>query len=120
MNLAGAWMLGCDFCFRVCVVLVCCFALTKFYSFSLLSHSRPVAPYPKFELILVMIIVPVVLNTIQFWITDNFLMASPKESTLETDATPVAEDHRPSSAAVSEDSSDSQTLLPPEASDSRA
>lgn len=70
-----------------------------------------------------MIIVPVVLNTVQFWITDNFLMASSKESIVEADPgkdTPGADDHHPSSAAVPEDSSDSQTLLPSEAYDSRA
>jgi hypothetical protein len=34
---------------------------------------RPIQQYPNFELVFVMIIVPFVLNIIQFWVQDSFL-----------------------------------------------
>jgi hypothetical protein len=32
--------------------------------------------YPKFKLIFVMVIAPVVLNTLMFWVTDSFLKSN--------------------------------------------
>lgn len=32
-------------------------------------------PYPRLELVVVMVIVPLIMNCVQFWIQDNFLKA---------------------------------------------
>lgn len=37
---------------------------------------KPMDPYPKFELFFVMVIIPMILNVLQFWIQDNYLMHS--------------------------------------------
>mmetsp|Transcript_30916 Transcript_30916/g.30556 ORF Transcript_30916/g.30556 Transcript_30916/m.30556 type:complete len:86 (-) Transcript_30916:16-273(-) len=34
---------------------------------------KPIERFPNFELIMVMIIIPVVMNSLMFWITDSFL-----------------------------------------------
>jgi len=39
---------------------------------------------PELELIVVMIIIPTMLNTVQFWITDTFLMKRSKEEEEES------------------------------------
>merc|ERR1712168_830022 len=33
-----------------------------------------ISKYPKFELIVVMLIVPFIMNALMFWVVDNFLM----------------------------------------------
>lgn len=33
----------------------------------------PITPYPKVELILVMLVIPALLNALQFWIIDSFI-----------------------------------------------
>lgn len=33
-----------------------------------------ITDYPKFELLIVMFVVPVIMNAIAFWIQDNYLM----------------------------------------------
>lgn len=38
---------------------------------------RPIDPYPRFELVVVMILVPAVLNVVAFYVQDNFLMYHP-------------------------------------------
>jgi hypothetical protein len=35
----------------------------------------PVKPFPKLELLVVMVVVPCVMNSIQFWVQDSFLSA---------------------------------------------
>jgi hypothetical protein len=35
----------------------------------------PFYEYPKVELVMVMVLIPLVLNTVVFWVSDNFLMA---------------------------------------------
>lgn len=46
----------------------------QFFGDMLLS---PVSGYPDLELVLVMIIIPVVLNSLMFWVTDSFLKLAP-------------------------------------------
>src|SRR5690606_1043751 len=41
-----------------------------------------VMPYPKLELVLVMVVVPFITNVVQFWLIDNFLKES-DESRIE-------------------------------------
>ena len=33
----------------------------------------PLTPYPKVELVLVMLVVPALMNAVQFWIIDSFI-----------------------------------------------
>jgi hypothetical protein len=41
-----------------------------------MSILKSIAIYPKLELIFVMIIVPFIMNCLQFWMVDNFLKES--------------------------------------------
>lgn len=41
----------------------------------------PFEPFPKLELVMIMIILPVIVNSLMFWVTDMFLSA--KESSKE-------------------------------------
>ena len=41
----------------------------------------PMEPYPKFELVIVMVIVPLIMNSFQYWVTDSFLKKSSKSTT---------------------------------------
>jgi hypothetical protein len=42
-----------------------------------LSTLRPLEPYPRLEVVIVMLIAPLLLNVIQLWIQDNFLQLRP-------------------------------------------
>jgi hypothetical protein len=41
-------------------------------------------PYPRLELIMVMVVVPVILNSLMFWITDSYLKHTLKDTDEET------------------------------------
>lgn len=61
--------------FLVGVVVLCHQAL-EFIGDLILS---PIAMYPNLELMMVMIVIPIVLNSLMFWITDSFLKNTTKE-----------------------------------------
>ena len=41
---------------------------------------EPVRPYPKIELLLVVIVLPTIINAVYFWVCDSFLMQKPEAS----------------------------------------
>lgn len=47
---------------------------------------KPIRKYPELELVLVMILIPSVLNALQFWLTDSFLKRSESNDKLEDGA----------------------------------
>lgn len=51
------------------------------YAFQIFSHQ------PEVELVMVMIVIPTILNTIQFWVTDNFLKGQNDAEQLDEDST---------------------------------
>lgn len=55
------------------MVILCLFQLS-FWSTVKKFILKPISHYPKFELIVVMLIVPFIMNALMFWVVDNFLM----------------------------------------------
>jgi hypothetical protein len=51
------------------------------YAFQIFSYQ------PELELVMVMIVIPTILNTVQFWVTDNFLKGQGDEEQLDEDST---------------------------------
>ena len=43
----------------------------------------PLVPYPRLELVLIMVVIPVIMNSFQYWITDSFLKK--RETTAKND-----------------------------------
>jgi len=60
--------------------------------------EKPLVAYPHIELLLVMVVAPVLLNILFFWVIDNIIMKKRPESkihddsTFEGDSTPLLED----------------------------
>lgn len=44
----------------------------------------PIQPYPRVELVFVMLLCPAVMNIVQFWIQDNFIKYESPKLLLET------------------------------------
>lgn len=44
----------------------------------------PIEPYPRVELVFVMLLCPAVMNIVQFWIQDNFIKYNRPKLLLET------------------------------------
>jgi len=55
------------------IVILCLFRL-DFWTTVKKIILKPISKYPKFELIVVMLIVPFIMNALMFWVVDNFLM----------------------------------------------
>jgi len=66
------------------VVILCLFQLS-FWTTVKKFILKPISAYPRFELIVVMLIVPFIMNALMFWVVDNFLMQ--KHRRLLTDPT---------------------------------
>jgi hypothetical protein len=76
----GLWCIICSLMKLVIYLIMLSFPdFLENLGFSLL---KSVAVYPKLELIVVMVIVPFIMNVIQFWIVDNILKES-DESRIE-------------------------------------
>jgi hypothetical protein len=76
------------------LLIVLCGKFLTFLIFYLISNeiNDLISPfflifkgYPKVELIVVMIIIPFLLNSIQFWIQDSYLMIDPSEKSRDED-----------------------------------
>jgi len=55
------------------IVILCLFQLS-FWTQVKKWILKPISYYPKFELVVVMLIVPFIMNALMFWVVDNFLM----------------------------------------------
>lgn len=75
----------------VIVAMSKCFVLSVLYMFVYPLNSAgkvlfaPLRPYPRVELITVMILIPMCLNSVQFWVTDTFLKKGNRNSDADTD-----------------------------------
>lgn len=49
--------------------------------------------YPKYELIAVMVVIPVICNAVQYWITDSFIKS--KKTVPKKGKTPLSDDKSP-------------------------
>jgi hypothetical protein len=67
---------------------ICMIGIMIFFRLPLLLFGEfllePFTLYPKLELLFVMMLAPVVLNSLMFWVTDSFLKRKPVRRSLKS------------------------------------